>query len=105
MSGELRVDTSHVRDLAERQSTAAKQVLEAGTTTNGVGMSMLANHGVVCAPANTAVTAAEQARAFACASMNAVSSSLSQKLGVAASRYDGTDAQSAGQLGKQMHPR
>ncbi|MDH6198204.1 hypothetical protein M2272_004863 [Mycobacterium frederiksbergense] len=105
MSGELRVNTSHVRELAQRQGTAAQQVQSAAATTQGVSMSMLANHGIVCTTANTAVAAAEQARAAACASMNLVSTSLAEKLGVAASRYDGTDTQSAGKLSKEMHPR
>ena len=105
MPSELRVKTSHVRELAERQASAAKQISEAVSTTQGVGTSMLVNHGIACAFANDAVTAAEQARAAACATMNAVSTSLGQRLGIAASLYDSTDAQGASKLDKEMHPR
>ena len=105
MSDYLRVNTAHVRELAEQQGKAAQQVLEALAAAQGVGTSMWANHGMVCATSNTAVLLAEQARAMACANINTVSTSLSQKLGIAASRYDGTDTQSAGKLDKEMHPR
>jgi hypothetical protein len=105
MSGELRVTTSHVRQLAERQGNAAQQILSAHGAAQGVSSSMMVNHGLVCATSNMAVSIAEQARAAACAKLNSTSTSLSKKLGVAASRYDQTDAQAAGKLGKEMHPR
>ncbi|MBX8689614.1 hypothetical protein A5722_25890 [Mycobacterium vulneris] len=105
MSGELRVITSHVLELAERQSTAAQQVLAAAAASHGVSTSMMVNHGVVCASANAAVAMAESARAAACAGLNSVSTNLSSRLGLAAARYDQTDAQGAGKLGKEMHPR
>ncbi|MEW2482224.1 ESX-1 secretion-associated protein [Mycobacterium sp. NPDC049093] len=105
MSGELRVITSHVLELAQMQATAAEQILAAASASHGVSTSMVVNHGVVCSAANAAVAAAEAARAAACAGLNSVSTSLSSRLGVAASRYDQSDAQGAGKLGKEMHPR
>ncbi|MBU9762733.1 ESX-1 secretion-associated protein [Mycobacterium sp. TNTM28] len=105
MSGELRVTTSHVRELGERQGTAAQQIEAAGAAAQGVGMSMMGNHGVVCLTSNMAVTMAEQARAAAAAKMNLVSTGLSEKLGIAATLYDRADAQGAGKLDKEMHPR
>ncbi len=105
MSNYLRVNTAHVRELADHQAKAAQQVLAARAAANGVSASMWANHGMVCVLSNTAVMEAERAREAACAGMNATSTSLSEKLGVAASRYDEQDAQSAGKLEKEMHPR
>ncbi|WP_166908528.1 type VII secretion target [Mycobacterium sp. DL440] len=105
MSGELRVITSHVLELAERQNTAAQQILAAAAASHGVSTSMMVNHGVVCSAANAAVAAAEAARAAACAGLNSVSTSLSSRLGLAASRYDQSDTQESGKLSKEMHPR
>lgn len=105
MSGELRVITSHVLELAERQNTAAQEILAAAAASHGVSASMMVNHGMVCASANAAVAMAESARAAACAGMNSVSTSLSSRLGLAASRYDQTDAKGAGKLSKEIHPR
>ncbi|WKG04255.1 ESX-1 secretion-associated protein [Mycolicibacterium sp. HK-90] len=105
MPDHLRVNTTHVRELADRQAKAAQQVLVALAAAQGVGTSMWANHGVVCGLSNTAVIDAELARAAACASMNTASENLSQKLRTAASRYDQTDARSADKLNNKMHPR
>lgn len=105
MSGELRVITSHVLELAQMQATAAEQIVAAATASHGVSTSMVVNHGVVCSAANAAVAAAESARAAACAGMNSVSTSLSSRLGMAAARYDQSDAQGAGKLSREMHPR
>lgn len=105
MSGFLKVNTSHVMELAELQGKAAQQVLAAAAAAQGVGTSMMANHGMVCMTSNSAVLMAEQARAAACARLNSVSTSLSTKLTTAASRYDQTDAQCGGKLSKEMHPR
>ncbi|OMC37947.1 hypothetical protein A5740_03895 [Mycobacterium sp. GA-1841] len=105
MSGFLKVNTSHVLELAELQEKAAQQLLAAAAAAQGVGTSMMANHGMVCMTSNTAVLIAEQARAAACAKLNSVSASLSTKLGSAASQYDRADAQGAGKLDKEMHPR
>lgn len=105
MSGFLKVNTSHVLELAELQEKAAQQFLTAAAAAQGVGASMMVNHGPVCLTSNSAVLVAEQARAAACAKLNSVSSSLSTKLTTAASRYDQTDAQCAGKLGTEMHPR
>ncbi|TMS50084.1 ESX-1 secretion-associated protein [Mycobacterium sp. DBP42] len=101
----LKVNTSHVLDLAELQGKAAQQLLTAAAAAQGVGTSMMVNHGLVCTTSNTAVLMAEQARAAACAKLNSVSTGLSTKLTTAASRYDQTDAQAAGKLGKEMRPR
>ncbi|MUL81998.1 MULTISPECIES: ESX-1 secretion-associated protein [unclassified Mycolicibacterium] len=105
MSGELRVITSHVLELAERQGIAAEQILAAATAAHGVSTSMTVNHGMVCTSANMAVAMAEQARAAACAGLNSVSTTLSSRLGLAASRYDQADTHGAGKLNKEMHPR
>ena len=105
MSGELRVITSHVLELAQMQATAAEQILAAATASHGVSTSMAVNHGTVCATSTAAVAAAEAARAAACAGLNSVSTSLSSRLGLAASQYDQSDTQEAGKLGKEMQPR
>ena len=102
---ELRVTATHVRELSARQGEAQAQIESASTVTDGLSAAMWANHGVVCAPANMAVAAAEAARQSACAAMRLVSSDLSQKLDTAAARYNEIDRASRSNLDQQMHPR
>ncbi|MGV0836281.1 ESX-1 secretion-associated protein [Mycolicibacterium thermoresistibile] len=105
MTGELRVDTAHVRDLSGRQSDAATQIAAATEVAQGVSSSMFVNHGIACSAANAAVLAAEMARKAAGTRMQVESTELSQKLNIAAERYDKTDAQAAASINAQMHPR
>lgn len=102
MSGELRVITGYVQELAELQGRTAQQILSALEAAQGVGTSMWKNHGMVCAPSNSAVIAAETARRAACTRMNAKSEELAQKLDMARKLYDGTDMQEEQKLDDEM---
>ncbi|MDV3129516.1 ESX-1 secretion-associated protein [Mycobacterium sp. 21AC1] len=104
MSDLLKVHTTHVRDLSERQNQAASQVASASGTPQGVPDSVAVNHGLVCGAAITALTMALAARTQACARMQHASTDLSQKLNIAASRYDQADAKLSGKLNATMHP-
>lgn len=104
MSDLLKVRTTHVRELSERQNQAASQIASATGTPQGVANSMTVNHGLVCGTSVTALTMALTARTQACARMQLGSTELSQKLSVAAARYDQTDAQLGGKLDSTMHP-
>jgi hypothetical protein len=104
MSGELRVITERVRKLAATQGEAAGQIAGVAGIADGVSTSMWANHGLICAPTNIAVAAAELTRTNACAAMQSVSADLSQKLNTAADQYDQTDAHAAAKIHCKMHP-
>jgi hypothetical protein len=104
MSGELRVDTARVRKLSATQGEAATQIAAADSVADGVSTSMWANHGLICAPTNIAVAAAELTRRNACAGMRSVSTGLSRKLNSAADQYDKTDAHAAQKIHSKMQP-
>lgn len=103
--GTLDVTTSHVRELADGQTTVARYLEQVSEVTDGVSASMLVNHGPVCAVSITALAFANNAREAACAAMASVSEDLAEKLKVAATGYDQTDTQAGGWLDKEMHPR
>jgi ESX secretion-associated protein EspC/F len=102
---ELRVTAAHVRELSARQGEAQAQIQTASSAADGTGSSMWSTHGIVCAAANAAVTAAEEARRAAGAALQAVSADLSQKLDTAATRYDEMDSALGKGLDQQMPPR
>lgn len=104
MSGEVRVSTPELRTLAGTQHQAVAEIGSAVAAAQGVGASMAVNHGVICAGTTAAVRAAEQVRSTAGTGMQAVSGDLAEKLTTAASSYDQTDQQAAGNLGEQMPP-
>lgn len=103
--GFLGVISAHIRELSAGQTKANSAIGAAAKLTDGVSKSMWLSHGAVCAASNTAVGMAHSAREAASTAMAATSHDLSQKLGVAASRYDQTDAQAGGTLNQEMHPR
>ena len=105
MSGELRVTTEHLRKLSAKQSAAAAQIAAAATVADGVGSSMWVNHGLICAPTNIAVSNAELARTNACAGMESTSIGLAEKVNIAATQYDQTDAQAGDKIDDKMRPR
>jgi hypothetical protein len=105
MSGELRVTTAHLRKLSAKQGETATQIAAAATVAEGVSSSMWINHGLICAPTNIAVSNAELARTNACAGMQAVSTDLAEKLNIAATQYDQTDAQAGDKIDGKMRPR
>ncbi len=104
MSDELSVTTTHVRELATKQTAIAAQISSATASPEGTGARMLLNHGVVCASTAAAVTMAEQLRSAACTAMATTSTGLQTKLTAAAAKYDATDTTAAENLGEQVHP-
>ncbi len=103
--GILGVTAPYVRELSGRQRQAEGYIKVGATITDGVGASMLVNHGVICSDSIAALGLANTAREAACAAMASMSHDLSEKLDSAASQYDRTDGQGAGNLGRAMHPR
>jgi hypothetical protein len=102
LSGEVKVTTAHVRDLAGRQGEIAAEIELAGAATEAVLRDVLFSHGAICGPANDALAAAVAARDSACAAMQEVSTSLQEKLNVAAVAYDATDASTSSTLDQTM---
>lgn len=104
MGNHLRVDPNGVRRVAQQQQEAAAQLGPAATAANGVGASMMVNHGIICAATSAATTMAEQMRSLATLGTQAVSADLSRKLEMAATMYETTDQQMASQINERMHP-
>lgn len=102
MSGEVNVATAHVRELAGKQGEIAAEIESAGAATEAVLRDVLFSHGAICGPANDALAAAVAARDSACAAMQEVSTSLEEKLNVAAVAYDATDSSTSGALEQTM---
>lgn len=104
MGDHLRVDPGEVRRVAHQQQDAATQLGPAATAANGVGTSMLVNHGIICAATSAATIMAEQTRSLATLGTQMVSADLSEKLHMAATMYETTDQQMASQINERMHP-
>ena len=104
MSDELSVTTTHVRELATKQTAIAAQITSATASPEGTGTRMALNHGVICAGTAAAVSLAEQFRSAACTAMATTSTGLQTKLTAAATKYDATDTNAAENLGEQVHP-
>lgn len=105
MTGELKVVTAHVRELAVKQGEIAAEIAPAQAATNGVTWNVTVSHGLICTSASVALAEANTARGLACAAMQKTSLGLQNALGAAALRYDTADAQSSGSLDQTMHPR
>jgi ESX secretion-associated protein EspC/F len=105
MTGELRVTTEHLRKLSANQIAAAAQIAASAVVADGVSTSMWMNHGLICAPTNIAVAAAELTRRNACRAIQSTSSDLAEKLDTAATKYDQTDAQAGEKIHGKMRPR
>ena len=102
MSGELKVTTAHVRDLAGKQSEVATEIETAGAATEAVLRDVLFSHGAICGSANDALAAAVAARDSACTAMHEVSTSLEEHLNTAAAAYVAADAATSGTLDQTM---
>jgi Excreted virulence factor EspC, type VII ESX diderm len=87
------------------QGEAASKIETAKSATDGSAGHVFQTHGLVCSPTAMALKSAELSRRSAAEKMHEISTDLSVKLRSAATNYDGTDQQEAGNLGGQMHPR
>jgi hypothetical protein len=105
MSGDLRVTTAHVRDLAVKQGGAAAQITAATVVTERAEALVRSTHGCIASATADAVAAVQAARRSAGEKMATISESLGGKLNEAAARYDQVDAAMGGILDGQLLPR
>lgn len=105
MSGDLQVTTADLRQLSDQQVQVATSIAAAGSAVNGTTPLVTMTHGPVCAPTIAAIGAAGASRDAAVARMQQVSTSLAENLNTAATNYDRTDQDKAGQLDGEMHGR
>ena len=103
MSGDLKVTAAALRELSERQRQIVENITTAAQATNNTTALVTVTHGPVCAPTIAAIGAAGFSRDAAAAAMQSVSTSLAEKLDEAATNYDRTDADKAGDLDGEMH--
>ncbi|MDY6996497.1 MAG: type VII secretion target [Actinomycetota bacterium] len=94
--GHVHVVTGHLLDLSERQQGAATQIERATPLTAGEATAVQRSHGLICSATHAAASAAEEARANACAVMQVASESFAANLEDAAAKYALTD-ESAGE--------
>lgn len=102
MSGDLKVTTAHVRDLAGKQGEIAIEIESAGAATDAVLRDVLFSHGAICGSANDALAVAVAARDSACSAVREASTNLQEKLNAAAVAYDATDLSASGTLDQTM---
>ena len=76
MTGELKVVTAHVRELAVKQGEIAAEIAPAQAATNGVTWNVTVSHGLICTSASVALAQANTARGLACAAMQKTSLGL-----------------------------
>lgn len=96
----LHVLTEHIDHLAQKQQTAADKITGANRTTGDVSANILSTHGLVCSATSIALSAADEARQTAGASLHKTSSELATKLATAAVNYNDTDYRSGNSLGQ-----
>jgi hypothetical protein len=105
LSGELRVTSAHIRELAAKQRQAAADIDSVTGVVEGVSASVRTTHGAIALATVSAVEAVQSARGVAGNAMAAVSEGLGDRLDVAATAYDGTDQTMGGALHHEMRPR
>jgi hypothetical protein len=105
MSGDLRVTTAHLRELAAKQRQAATEMRSAAEVAEGVHSSVRMTHGVISWSTAAAVETVQNARRAAGAGVEGVSQGMADRLDVSAAAYDRIDAAAGGRLGDQMQPR
>jgi hypothetical protein len=103
MSGDdLRVTTTHLGELADKQRHAAVGIRSATMLAEGAEAAVRSTHGSVSSASASALMAVLAARHSAGAKMAAVSDDLCDKLTEAAKRYEHTEDAVSGVLRKQM---
>jgi hypothetical protein len=105
MSGDLRVTTAHLRELAAKQRQAATEIGSAAEVADGVDTSVRMTHGVISWSTAAAVEAVQNARRVAGSGMEGVSEGMADTLDASAAAYDRIDGLAGGRLGDQMQPR
>jgi hypothetical protein len=103
MSGDdLRVTTTHLGDLGDKQRHAAVEIRSATMPAEGAEAAVRSTHGSVSFASANAVTAILAARRSLGEKMAAVSDHLCDKLTEAAKRYEQTDDAMSGILRTRM---
>jgi hypothetical protein len=105
MSGDLRVTTAHLRELAAKQRQAATEIGSAAVVADGVDTSVRMTHGVISWSTAAAVEAVQNARRAAGSRMERVSEGMADNLDASAAAYYRIDGLAGGRLGDQMQPR
>ena len=96
----LQVVTSHIDHLAEKQQTAANQIMGANRTAGEISSRIVSTHGVVCSATSLAVSSAESARETAGSALYKASTELAEKLTTAATNYRDADYRAGRSLGQ-----
>lgn len=102
LSGNARVTTAHVQQLAALQEDVAAQIKSATRVTNGIGHSVWVNHGATSGPSNTATDQVETTRRAAGEALPEAARLLASKLRTAATAYHNTDQHKANNLHDQL---
>jgi hypothetical protein len=105
MSGDLRVTTAHLRELAAKQRLAASEIRSAAQVADGVDTSVRVTHGVISWATAAAVEAVQNARRTAGSEMEGVSEEMADNLDLSAAAYDRVDTLASSRLGGRMHTR
>lgn len=105
MSGDLRVTTAHLRELAAKQRQAATEIRSAAEVAEGVDSAVRMTHGVIAWSTAAAVEAVQNARRLAGSGVEGVSRGMAERLDVSAAAYDRIDGAAGGRLDDQMPPR
>ncbi|MCH9669785.1 MAG: ESX-1 secretion-associated protein [Actinomycetia bacterium] len=99
----LQVTTSHLHELAAKQSQAAAELRSATETATAVGSAIRTSHGVIAWSTAGAVEALQDARRIAGDAVTDVAHALSENLTSAAERYEATDRTAGAALDQQLH--
>jgi hypothetical protein len=102
MSGDLRVATAQLRELAAEQRHAATEIRSAVEVADGVDTSVRVTHGVISWSTATAVEGVQNARRAAGSGMKGVAEEMADKLDASAGACDGM---AGGPLGDRMQTR
>jgi hypothetical protein len=105
MTGDLRVTTAHLLELAAKQRHAASEIKSAAQLADGVDTSVRLTHGVISWSTAGAVEAVLNARRSADTSIEGVSEGMADSLESAAAAYDRIDGMVGGRLDDRMQPR
>jgi hypothetical protein len=105
MSGDLRVATAQLRELAAKQRQAATEIRSAVEVADGVHTSVRVTHGVISWSTAAAMAAVQNARRAARSGMKGVAEEMADKLDASAGAYDRVDGMAGGRLGDRMQTR
>ena len=101
-SGDLRVTTTHLGELAVKQGRAAVGIRSATMLVEGADAALRSTHGSIASASANALEAVLAARRNAATKMAAISDGLCDKLTEAAKRYDQADDAMSDALREQM---